>query len=369
MARRSTAAPGGGGGGGGTPAWLAGVAVNAWVEISGSSLSLLAAGMTGTDPATQAAYRMDAWNGYVLVGTDIYSVAQGGHTDYFGNEVNRIQLGTDAPAWAQVKASTAWASGLIVDGAGYYSDGTPAATHGYQNHHHIAARGWIVRVGSTAVPLNGGSNAECVVYDIATNAYLAANTMPDRTAPTSAEWPCWKDPVTENLYFCEGYAVRRWVQSTNTWDASALGTFSNYYGDGVAGVDSTRRRAILIAGDPLARVPKVWDMATDTYESFTPSGDTTLFDRDAAGGLTYCPVTDRFYGMTGDAANGGELYEIHPTTWAVTAKSTTGATGMPVGNGGIAVHGISGRFHYVSALGGIIYFPQHSANAWFLRLH
>lgn len=355
---------------GGTPAWLSGVAVDAWKEIPNSSLSLLTTGMTGTTPATSLAGRMNAWNGYALAGSTVWSVRQGGHSDYFGNEVNKFDLSLDAPAWTQVKASTPFSGGLIVDGAGYYSDGTPAAVHGYQNQHHIAARGWIASVGSTAVPLNGGSNSECVVYDIASNSYLAANTMPDCATLAAAEWACWKDPVTDNLYFCMGYAVYKWTQASNTWSSGAIATFSDFYGiASVAAVDTTRRRAILIAGDPGARVPKVWDLSNDTYASFTPTGDLTVINRQGACGLTYCPTTDRFYAMTGDATNGGELYEIHPTTWAITAKTTTGATGMPVGNGAVDVHGIAGRFFYVPSVGGIVYFPQHSANAWFLRLH
>lgn len=343
-----------------TPRWLQGVAVDQWVEIPGSSMRLAPVGMvaTGTDPAS----RMDAWNGFALKGTAVYSVRQGGHGDYFGNEVLRIDLGGDTPVWAMVKPSSP--ASVVTDNSSRYTDGSPAAVHGYHSQRYIAQRDWVLSVGTTAMSRQGGTNGDCVVYDVASNRYLPRGTVPDLPPMVLAEYGVWDDPATGDVYQTAGYVIHRWNQAANSWSLRVADVPTFYGFASVCCTDTTRRRALLLAGDPAARVPQLFTFATQSAQSVTPTGDRSIVDSAGHYGMVFCPATDRFYAMQGGAAGSG-LYEIHPTTFAVSAKATTGGGALPAA----AASGVFTRFLYVAALGGIVYFPRYAANAWFLRLH
>lgn len=311
---------------------------------------------------TNAAYRMDAWNGYALKGTEVYSVRQGGHGDYFGNEVLRFNIASNAPSWSMIKGSSP--ASVVTENSSRYTDGSPAAVHGYHSQRYVSQRNWILSVGTTAMSRQGGTNGDCVVYDIASNTYLPRGTVPDMPPMVLAEYGIWDDPATGDIYQTAGYVINRWNQATNTWSLN-VAQVPDFYGFGaVCCTDTTRRRALLLAGDPAKRVPQLFTFATQTATSVAVSGDLSIVNSTGHYGMVYCPATDRFYAMTGGAGATG-LYEIHPTTFAITAKATTGAANMPA----TAPTGVFTRFLYVAQLGGIVYFPRYSANAWFLRLH
>ena len=343
-----------------TPSWLQGVAVNQWIEIPNSSMSTVPAGMpaSGTAPSS----RMDAWNGYALKGTDVYSVRQGGHGDYYGNEVIRFNAASNTPGWSMIKNSSP--ESAVTDDSSRYSDGSPAAVHGYHSQRYVPQRDWVLSVGSTAISRLGGTKSDCVVYNVATNAYMPVGTVPDMPAMILAEQGIWDDPLTGDIYHTAGRVINRWNQKTNTWSLRVT-EVQNFYGfASVCCTDTTRRRALLLAGDPAARVPQLFTFATQTAQDISCSGDTTIVNSTGHYGMVFCPTTDRFYAMTGGAGSTG-LYEINPTTWVISAKTTSGGSQMPAA----ATTGVFTRFLYVQQLGGIIYFPRYSANAWFLRLH
>lgn len=325
-------------------------------------------GLYPTTPASSGvASRMDAYNGLVAKGATVLSVRNGGHTDYFGNEVIRFNALADEPAWELIRTwSTVAETGLSASvNYDFYPDGQPGSTHTYAHQRYIPQRDWVIQVGNTALAVNGGSTAKCIVYDVAANDYLSDGTVPDGPSITIADNGVWDDPATGNVYHTLGYQINRWNQASNTWTLN-LKSVPNIYGTKTVGcTDTTRRRAIILGGDTAGqREQTVYGLDDNSSAAITLTGDTTITTIGQYG-LVYCPTTDRFYAMTGAASNGAGLYEIHPTTWAVTVPTTTGATGMPA-HAGVGVYT---RFLYIAALGGCLYFPRHSANAWFLRLH
>ncbi len=346
----------------GTPTWLNGVAINAWVEIPSSAMegSYIRPAPNGiTGPRS----RMDAYCGLVSKGTDFYSVRNGGHGDYWGNEVMRFQLASNTPSWEMVKPSSSFVPG-VADSNSRYGDGTPASSHSYAHHRYVRERNWFVSVGNTAVANNGGSPNECVVYDIAGNDWMPVGTMPDCMPVVIANHAVWQDPAKGDIYHCYARIVNRWNQASNTWTFN-LNEITNQYGiAGVGCTDAYRRRA-LVFGNSGGGADKtvVYSLDTNTWVEQTITGDQTLVGN-AYFGLVFSPVTDRFYAMTG-GPDGAGLFEIHPTTFSCTVKPATGATGMSEQAG----TGVYTRFQYVPELGGLVYFPRHSSNAWFLRLH
>jgi hypothetical protein len=346
----------------GVPAWLDGVAVGHWVEIPDSAMAgsysrPVPNGIVG--PRS----RMDAWCGLVSKGTDFYSVRNGGHTDYWGNEVMRFRLASDQPTWEMVKPSSSFVP-AAGDSNSRYGDGTPASSHSYAHHRYVRERDWFVSVGNTAVANNGGSPNECVVYDIASNDWMPVGTMPDCMPVVIANHAIWQDPARGDIYQCRARTVNRWNQATNTWTFN-INDFTNQYGiAGVGCTDAYRRRA-LVFGNSGGGANKtiLYGLDANTWVEQPIAGDQTLVGN-AYFGLVFCPVTDRYYAMTGEA-DGGGLFEIHPTSFVCAPKPAAGASGMAADAG----NGVYTRFQYVPELGGLVHFPRHSSNAWFLRLH
>ena len=346
------------------PSWVSGTAIDAWAEIPGSAaqsgvpLSMAAPNSFGGSAPASA--RMDAWCGFAMVGRKIYSAAQGGHGDYRGNEV--LAFDVDTGLWSLVLASSP--PGDFIDG-GPYSDGRPAATHGYYTWQPVPQRNWLVSAGQAATANNGGTYKRCTVYDITANAYLTQGTMPDMPVqPIGAEYGVGSDPATGDVYACYSGNLYKWTQSSNTWDQ--VGGLVNSAGyETVLCTDSTRGRMLILAGQGSQNTANLLTFSTGAMTQPTMSGDSGITSPGGQWGAAYCETTDLIYAMETNAAAAG-LYTIHPTTFVVAAKSTSGAGSMPAG-----VNGVFGRLKKVTygSAGGLIYFPNHAAAAWFLRLH
>ena len=95
------------------PAWRANQSVNQWREVTGTRIAGLAAtneaktraGGQATGLGASFGNRVGAWCGLSIDtrSSTIYSAANGGHGDYFGNEVVAIGLGSDVPTWVERK--------------------------------------------------------------------------------------------------------------------------------------------------------------------------------------------------------------------------------------------------------------------------
>src|SRR5688572_17474908 len=115
------------------PAWVAGLAIGQWYEIPSTAMSSVAPNPVpygSTGPSSKVV----AWTSLVVDTrtSKVYSVANGGHNDYAGNEVDALTLETENPFWTEVLASTP--SAQIPnpgDGSSYYGDGRPVSRHSY----------------------------------------------------------------------------------------------------------------------------------------------------------------------------------------------------------------------------------------------
>ena len=150
------------------PAWLVGVPINGWVEISGSSLSN-ASVMGAPNGSNSPQGKQDAWCGWSIDTrtSKVYSRAQGGHDDYHGNEVNVIDLSVDAPAFSQLIAPTS--SGSVTSTSLYYSDGKPASQHGYYGEHCIESLDRLLGFPGGAISTSGQASQEVVAFNISSN--------------------------------------------------------------------------------------------------------------------------------------------------------------------------------------------------------
>jgi hypothetical protein len=78
--------------------------------------------------------------------------------------------------------------------------------------------------------------------------------------------------------------------------------------------------------------------------------------------MFYVPAFDRF--LVRKAGAGATVYMIDPENFEVTTLATTGGDSIPA-----TQNGPYNKFLYAPRLGGAVYVPSYSGNAWFLRLH
>lgn len=334
---------------GGGPAWRSGLALNAWVEIPGTS---------GAGGAA-----IDAWGALAenKATAELYIAASGGHSDSADNRVVSISLMADAPAWVQRHASSTNTPVNVL----YYPDGLPTSRHLYHHLHYIPALN-VVLLGGCRYGFGGNTptGPGMDAFSLTTNAWLPRYTFPDIT------------PYNGYVIEIDG-AGRAWTQSgnrfdpsTNRWSTPGTGPglgrfphatapsrnliFSLQYGDG-QGYDLN-----------LGVVARKLDTTTGNSVAITFNPSTALTEFMAAqptyAGMDYDAANDRF--LFTHHAERGKVYVVTPnatTTWDLSVLTTTG---MPAVTSGA---GINKRFRYLPTLGGFVLLPSRSSNLFFLR--
>lgn len=360
------AGAGGGGGGsfsdGGWPSWRQGLAAWEWKELSGTSLSSVPVPNPFTGAMEAPTARIDAWNGLAADRTTnrVYLACAGGHADWAGNEVYELDLGLDAPRWRLLRGPTPGAA--VVMNQPYYLDGRPSSTHLYYALHAVPSRGRLFKFSAGSVWGDGNSNNNNVdAFDLSTNDWDAMGTWAAASSQGSAiDRPYAQHPVTGDVYTFLAGAFRRWNAATATWDS--LAARPTYANDDVvlasgSAVDPVRQRVVFLRN--LYRVP----VKQGLQLTFTGGLSDVAFTGPAVDqvmepqlGVQYLPGEDVLLVKT---ATRGDVLRIAPS-YEVTVQPTTG-TAPPD-----AVNGVYTRWLHLPGLGGLVYLPRGSANAWFL---
>jgi hypothetical protein len=339
------------------PSWRQGQAVGEWREIAGSPMSAapiaqLVYGNTGPQS------KVVAWTGFAIDTRDssIYSVANGGHGDYGGNEVDRIQLLDAAPSWTEQRSATPAAQ--ATQSVSYYADGRPTSRHTYYGATFDEARGRAVILGGARWG-NGWALPTVDGFDIAANDWDGAGAYPDAptdfvTVPASA---VVEDKRTSDIYVVANYALWRFTGESKTWSKlSDQGVYGQY---AASALDTKRNRFLLQGG--LINEHSVYDLTSDSWQTIDFTGaNASAMTGDTGNGLLYDPAIDAYLLRKQDA--GGTVYRINAQTFAVDTLPTSNGTAVPN-----AINGVWKRFLYVPQLKGVIYFPSYDGNAWFLR--
>lgn len=350
----------------GEPLWRQGQAVNSWREIEGSSMSLCPPTVNPNNK--NALYKMEAWCGFSIDTRTsmVWAVANGGHDDYHGNEINRIGLEADAPAWTEHYRSS---SGFTVpNDAPRYSDGKPASIHSYWSQQFIESMDMAMRFGLGSTSTIGFPKPNIDGFDatvaVGQDGWSDVSDFPSWPA-FDTDTPVCKNTLTEDVYcFYKNTAVYKWTRATNQ-----VSTVNN---SPTGGIDANKAAPVF---DPvrgrffLANGAGAWtyDISTDAYTARTLSGAAASGVLTPQNGIIYEPERDSYLVLRVAGLNSIIVYEIDPDTFAVTTPSLTGSPpANPGTNGGGNAYG---RFLYVPNLGGAIWFPTYAANGWFLRTH
>lgn len=347
------------------PLWRQGLAVNAWTEIAGSSMS---ASPPSVDPGGSNGISsiLNAWCGLSIDTrvNRVWSPANGGHDDTHENGVRYLDLMLNAPVWIEVLASNT--SGEIVSYRGRYTNGRPASCHSYGCNQFIEARNRAMRFGATAVSTSGFSWPNVEGFDcntaIGVNGWDAEDTYPPLLATPVKLLP------SEDIVAFEGNnSVHRWDQVANTWSVINVGYPPVDPSEAAMAHDSTRDRVFLLRANDIAHT---FSPSTGTFTAQTLSGtaSTALLAAAKAAGMVYIPSLDAYLVRLGQTG-GGAVYVIDASTFAVTLLSTTGGSSVPMtASISGAPENVYTKWLHAPNLGGVVYVPSYSANAWFLRI-
>jgi hypothetical protein len=336
------------------PAWLTTLAldVGEWAQISGTALS----DVTVTGAPTGRENIIDAWNGACgdQVNSVYWMLACGGHGDYGGNEVYKLDLTQATPAWVVARG----VSSPLPQSASHGSDGRPVSSHTYQQQYYCSTRERAMRVGVGSMYSDATDDYAVDGFNPATNDWDEAGTWPDITTTDPAgmqDFGCVIDPLTGDIYstciHSGSYTLRRLAFSSNTW-SSVSGVGNGRFATGAW--DTTRNRGLM-------------RMSSGTIFVTTGGGGTSTatFDGSAPGqynALWYCESRDTY--MWRATGSGGGISEAPADSLETTTFSTTGGASVPA-----RTNGAHNSMQYFPNLGGALYIPAYDADVWFLKIH
>jgi hypothetical protein len=350
---------------------MAGLDVNEWVEISGSSLSN-ASVMTAPNGSNSPQGKQDAWCGWQVDTrtSKVYSRAQGGHDDYHGNEVNVIDLSAASPSWSQLIAPTA-AGANITSADLYYGDGRPSSQHGYYGEHCIEGLNKLLGFPGGAISTGGGTSQEPVAFDLLSSTHDADGnwTGPGGSTFNTGAVTWVKHPVTEDVYGWQANTrILRWNrENPGTWTTLVTNPANPSILNTAAAVDYTRG-VIYFLGGGSAAFSRRFNLVDNTIDTITLTG-TDLSATATAAGMVYVAATDKYYVCPYNTGGGSSVHTITPTSgtsWACASLSTTGGGSIP--EAAVDAQGARTKFLYLPKLGCLIWGPKWSANIWALRI-
>jgi hypothetical protein len=339
------------------------LAIGQWYEIPNTSISSVDPSPVPVGNEGPSA-KINDWNSFVADHrtSKVYSVANGGHNGYAGNEVDALELDRADPRWIEVLAPTPNAS--INDCSEYYLDGRPTSRHTYygvvlnefDDRIMFAGGSWYCAAGTPFITTMDS-------YNIGANTYSPAGTHPRLPQVFWTFEVAWAlDPLTGDIYAVQAGTTGRWNRSSNTFTAN-IGASGSVWNAGYAATafDTTRRRFYLHGG--VMSSSHLYTLSSNAWTMATLSGPSAsaIAGRHRVG-MFYVPALDA-YVLRADNA-GGTVYRINASTFEVTTLTTTGGSAIP-----FTQNGPYNKFLYIPNLRGAVYVPTYSGNAWFVRLH
>jgi hypothetical protein len=345
------------------PSWVP-ASVGTWAQIPNSNLSSVAPSPTPNGAEGPAA-KVDDWTGFCLDPRTsvVYCADNGGHNGYAGNEVDKLTLETESPAWSQVRAPTSNANLLDAD---YYADGRPTSKHTYYGEwfdSRIGTNGKVMIFGGSRWN-TGGTTRQVDAFDINSSDYDASATYPDIPAILInfgvQAFAGTQHPSTLDCYFCANNEVHRWTRRTQTWTELNAGVAMK--GERAASaVDTSRNRILYVGG--MGPDHHTFSLSSNTATSITLTGaQSSSVANSVDMAMWYVPEIDRFLVLKADAT--APMYQINAATFEVTTFTTSGGGSIPAHTKGSAYT----RCLYVARLKSFVWFPVHGSNGWIVRV-
>jgi hypothetical protein len=339
------------------PAWLAGKALNEWMEIPGT--------------ASPARAHVEAYSGMCVrtINSEVLIAAAGGHHDSFDNGVYGCVIGVDSPGQFTARMAGSNFSD-VVDNVAYWLDGKPAARHNYYGTQYNPTLDKIFLLG-TKYPYAFGGGGNYTLPD--SNAFnLATNTWDPRYTWADVIPGCYGSTMitANNKIYARGQLFN---PATNTWRSSS------YFPRDPMAFDPVRNQLYALCfgvgegGEVASSLASfVYNAAgtTQTAITFNASSAYTTFLADIPNlgynAMEYDPDNDRFLYYCGQAGQEGRIYVIQPngtTVWDMSLLTLVGAV-RPVA---ATNSGVNNRFRYVPALKGFVLLARAASNMYFIK--
>jgi hypothetical protein len=337
----------------GMPAWMAGAAVNQWIEIPGTG---------GAGGSAVFAYSGFAYNDLT---NEILIAAAGGHSDSSDNRVVSLRLNVDAPVWTQRMAS----STITPYDVPYYPDGKPISRHLYSSLHYVPQVNRVMLFGVTGATGNAYSFDTVDGFNLDTNTWDPAGTWASTpfgergSVVVRATGEVW----TNNL--------SRWSPATRAW-TKPITTRTNDQIRWPIAHDSRRNQLFTLnwadgmgySNQAMYATVVPCNGSVQTSIAFKPSGavDSFIADKPTYSAMDYDPDNDRFLFYCGQGAGAGRVYVVTPnagTTWDMSLLPISGSKLPPP----TPDSGVHNRFRYVPSLRGFVLMASTPSNLFFIR--
>lgn len=257
------------------------------------------------------------WSGGVGdPGTGKLYMLGGGHNDSANNGLYVYDFsGNLAPTGFTVASQSAVSSVIAGTNIKQYSDGNISARHTYDGIAFINSKVYVF--GGANWSTNGNFANDYWKFENGVWSLLGA--MPDSGERSS----CIADPVSGKiLHWIVGHGTASFLNTaTNTWGAAKnVGSGTTDYTS--LCLDTTRNRVVSIGGGINRLWTVNWSTETISQSTFPQS---SILNTPAITPV-YDALRDRFWILGGNGGSLGytNLYEMHPTTFAIIAHPLTG---------------------------------------------
>jgi hypothetical protein len=368
------------------PAWYTSSTTSEWRTFSGGPADTLSA--VDPCPAGTCSYSgterqpsmVTAWCGAAASPNSLIIAAQGGHSNYAGNEVYEFVFNTATPRWfRRIDPSTSLQSNVA-----YFADGKPNSRHGYKNDCYIGTGTnggrWFspfgVSLWGSVTEYNSSTTGKAASWQQGTASYDAQSTFADYPGARDYDGVVEYDPVGHKVWVSEPGATGNWRLfsldvATNTWTTYANSSVGLHTGVTTTGfIDPIRRVLVVQSGSTIW----VRDLAfpNNPGRPYTVSGLT-------GNAMAYEPVSGKWVHWGG----GKTLRVITPpssyrsgdgsTLNALNASATytVGATITPSGGStptSPASNGTYGRFAYIANPRGFCVVNATNESMYFFKI-
>jgi hypothetical protein len=348
------------GGSSGAPTWFTSASDSTWGTIaSAGTISSVKPSVNpgGTDFTGNGALK--AWNGAVIDTTrqELQIGGQGGHNDYYGNEVYVLPLNTATPAWQRV-SDPRYSFGTAGD---EMDDGSPRAVHSESQ---ISYDPNTDKYILTAMPFSspyGNSSRRMFAFSRTTNSWTSLGAP----SPSGSFATGSLDSFGASCYDSTTQCV--WVVQTTSWDGvskynPATNTHTIYStgllnsGYSVSAALSASKRCMIVLNGSVNGYDgsfKWLDLTTPTAGWRSPAAVTGTPASGRASSIVWHETSGAFIAWKG---TGSGLVKLVPPsnlvtgTWQWVDVTPSGSNTVTPTTG--QSNGTYGRFNIISNLGG-----------------
>ena len=319
------------------PAWLNGAADLTWLTpVTNTIQDVLDPLATTTNNGNSGPSSIfDAWNGFSF-GRRIVSLANGGHTDYYGNEVYSVDMTVNSPAWVRDRDATASSgSGSLQT----WPDGRPVSSHNYTLQQMAEERHFLCGQGSTNY--SGSASDQWFEFDFGVGDWDSLGSLASISGNVGNSCAAY-DPADRNLIHVTGNNTNPSVSfvglDTLAVDSTAGGAIndSSYMS---CAVDTTNHYLVCFTSSDGIYVMDLDDTASGWSSFAEPSGGPSNPDQAK---WWWHVASGAFLTWVG----GNTLYRFTPNGGYT--DGTFGTTALSGTVGSVAATGIFGRVGLVS---------------------